>query len=241
MRALKIRRRAVAMIELIFAIVVIGIALLAVPNLITASTNSSYVALQQESINEAATKLNSILSYHWDEADTDPKFLDPILIVTDSGSSDLNEDNTTNKGRRKGTPKESYRSFIRADGVELNASTTLGMDSNDAGAKDDMDDFNGESVSFVQVQATTKDYIDQNISISTNVKYINDTNPVTSFDSKGISYNPNFAATVTGTKNVKAIDVTLTSTSGVQELQKTIVLHAFGCNIGAAELVERKF
>jgi len=230
-------KKAIAMIELIFAIVIVGIAMLSVPNLITTSTNSSFVALQQESINEAATKLNTILSYHWDEQDTDPKFIDPILVVSNSSSSDLDENGTT--GRRKGTPKESDRSFIRADGARLNASTTLGLDSNDGGTKDDMDDFNGENVSLVQIQTSNNDYVDKNISISTSVKYIADANG--NFGAKIINYNPNFGSTATGTTNIKAISVTLTSSSGVKELNKQIVFHAFGCNIGATELVERKF
>jgi hypothetical protein len=234
---IKPHREAIAMIELIFAIVVVGIALLSVPTLISTSTNSGFVVLQQESINEAAAKLNSILSYHWDEADTDTKFIDPILQTTNSSFPDLNEDG--NSGRRKGTPKESYRSFIRADGVRLPASTVLGIDSNDNGEKDDMDDFNGENVSLSQVETATNDYLDTTVSIATSVKYITDA--AMSFGSVSINYNPNFNSNTAGTTNVKLIRVTLTSTSGVDELEKTIILQAFGCNIGAVDLVEKRF
>ncbi len=230
-------KKAVAMIELIFAIVIVGLAMLSIPNLITASTSSSFVAFQQEAISEAATKLNSILSYHWDENDANESFLDPILVVTNSSSSDLDENGST--GKRKGTPKESYRSFIRSDGQRLYASTTLGMDANDGGLQDDMDDFNGESVSLENIQTSQNDYVDQNISISTTVKYFKDADG--DFDQKAITYNPDFSTTATGTTNVKAIEVNLTSTSGVDALNKTIILHAFGCNIGATELAERKF
>jgi hypothetical protein len=236
MKALRFRK-AVAMIELIFAIVVIGIALLAVPNLITVSTNSGFVVLQQESINEAATKANSILSYHWDEQDTDPRFIDPILKVTKSFSVDLEENGTS--GKRPGTPINSYRSFIRADGARLNASAFLGMDANDSGVKDDMDDFNGESVSLVQVQGATDDYIDQKVVINTTVSYIKDA--FGDFRSKLITFNPDFTPFTAGTTNIKSIKVTLTSQSGVKELEKTIVLHAFGCNIGAVELAQKRF
>jgi len=49
-------RKAIAMIELIFAIVVIGIALLSVPNLIYTATESGYTSLQQEAIASASSK-----------------------------------------------------------------------------------------------------------------------------------------------------------------------------------------
>jgi len=52
---------------------------------------------------------------------------------------------------------------------------------------------------------------------------------------------PLINSTTSGTTNIKLISVTLTSTSGVNELNKTIVLRAFGCNIGAAELEVRRF
>ena len=55
-------RKAIAMIELIFAIVVIAIVLMSAPTLINQSIKSSFVGFQQESINTVATHLNLILT-----------------------------------------------------------------------------------------------------------------------------------------------------------------------------------
>jgi len=76
------RRKGIAMIELIFAIVVIGIVLMSVPNLVWTAGKSGYVGIQQEAINEAASHLNMIWSYPWDERDTDEKVRAPILHVS---------------------------------------------------------------------------------------------------------------------------------------------------------------
>ncbi len=234
------KRRAVAMIELIFAIVVIGIAMLSIPTLISTATQSSAVVLQQEAINEAAAKANSILSYHWDEADSDEKFIDPILIVS-AGAAELQDYNST--GRRRGTPINSLRTFVRADGIRLPASTVLGLESGET-EQDDMDDFNGEDVGLTLVESATSDYVEKNTtSIKTAVKYMPDMGGASSFQTTSLIFNPDFTTPVPAGKssNIKLISVTLTSTSGIQELSKTIVLRSFGCNIGAVELEERKF
>jgi len=119
-------------------------------------------------------------------------------------------------------------------------STTFGdFDTNDSGVKDDIDDFNGESVSLTQIETSTNEYVDTAISITTTINYVADANG--NFSSQSISYNPNLSTPATGTTNIKTIKVTLTSTSGVNELKKTIVLRAFSCNIGAIELAEREF
>ena len=218
-RQSKPNRPAVAMIELIFAIVIMGFVLMSAPTLISTATKSGYVASQQEAINEAASQVNMILGYHWDENSADERFIDPILKVT-SGNSDLDEVNTTN--RRLGTPPESYRTFARADGAIFNASS-LGSDSGD---RDDVDDFSGES-RLVKIEDSTADYIEKGtIKMTTTIHYTQDSSPFTNSS---------------GTTNIKSITTTLTSESGLGELDKTITLKAFSCNIGGYSLEERDF
>jgi len=79
---IKIKRPAIAMIELIFAIVIMGIVMMSAPMIISTAAKSGYVTIQQEAINEAASQINMIMGYHWDESSSDETFLDPILSVT---------------------------------------------------------------------------------------------------------------------------------------------------------------
>ena len=60
-------KRAIAMIELIFALVIIGIVLMSAPMLIQQSIKSSNVALQQEAIVTASSQTAIVLSMNWDE------------------------------------------------------------------------------------------------------------------------------------------------------------------------------
>ncbi|ADV45683.1 type II secretion system protein [Nitratifractor salsuginis] len=248
-------RPAVAMIELIFAIVIIGIVLMSAPNLIRTVEKSGYVAIQQEAINEAAAHLNMVIGYHWDENDANESFLDPVLHVT-SGDSGLDEvllPDGNKSGRRAGTPKESYRKFIRSDGNDdLNASTILGLDSGESkGQEDDIDDFNGEPPYHLSNEGSpvtttcTSDYVEKttDISITTMVSYASDSpgggGYIDPGSDKKITFN--FPGAHSASTNIKKINVTLTSNSGVSELQKTIILKAFSCNIGATKLEERHF
>ena len=245
----QVKRPAIAMIELIFAIVIMGIVLMSAPMLISTASKSGYVAIQQEGINEAATKVNMIMGYQWDERNTDERYLAPILRVT-SGNSDLNAPDV-NASRRRGTPNESYRSFVRSDSIDdLNASllSTFGdtpLDTGDIG-EDDMDDFDGGStLNFIETSVS--DYVEDNttISINTVIAYNSDmlTPNTAAYNQSSITYDPFIAVTTpaTDTTNIKSITVTLTSSSGLDELDKTIILRAFSCNIGGYILEERDF
>jgi Tfp pilus assembly protein PilV len=61
-------RRAVAMIELIFAIVVMGFAMLAIPNITAQAAKSSQSAINQEAIVVVASNMQSLLSLQWTPA-----------------------------------------------------------------------------------------------------------------------------------------------------------------------------
>lgn len=229
-------RPAIAMIELIFAIVVMGIVMMSAPMLLSTANQSGYTAIQQESISEAATQMSIMMDYPWDENDTNGSHA-TVLNVT-SGDAALAGNTTTGglRKRRAGTPMLSHRLYISYDGSEFNAST-IGLDGTET--IDDIDDFNGTTVNLNEVVASTKDYIDVNISIDRNVSYMSDAAVNYSTGGGGtLSYTPDFNTTAP-TTNIKRLQVTLTSTSGVTELSKTITLHAFSCNIGNYKLEER--
>ncbi|NOR56706.1 MAG: type II secretion system protein [Sulfurovum sp.] len=232
----KTLRDAIAMIELIFAIVIMGIVMMSAPLLISTASKSGYVAIQQESINEVASQVNIILGYQWDENNTNESY-DPIVLNT-SGDGGLDENGVT--GVRAGTPKESYRKFFSSTG-QRGIASSIGADS---GEKDDMDDFDGTQVHLQQAQSGgTSDYIETTtIDIDRTVKYMSDAlisgNTYINGGGGTLSFSPTFTDG-TPTTNIKRIQVTITSSSGVEELDKTITLHAFSCNIGSFALEER--
>ncbi len=244
----QIQRPALAMVELIFSIVVIGITLMSAPMLIRQASNSGYVAIQQEGIGEAATRVNMIVGYEWDEADTRDSYAGTIL-QTDTNISELNETDIVvdpngtirGSGRRQGTPPESYRSYVDTGGDRYKATepADLGLETTDVG-EDDVDDFGAGGL--VTIKASDSDYIEKNsIVMATEVAYIDDIPDGGSYNVDEIVYNPNFSEVSTVSTNIKRIKVTLTSTSGVKELNKSIILNAFSCNVGTPALEERTF
>lgn len=240
----QLTRPGIAMVELIFAIVIMGIILMSAPQLINTAAKSGYVAIQQESINEAASRVNMIMGFHWDENSADETVLDPILQtaspVGDLAESTYADGNGT--GIRRGTPKESYRSFVRPDGSRFSA-TAAGALGND-GIENDIDDFTGTIGLVLSGAGTGEDYIEKNVTIVTEVRYISDAPDWNSYNTNTntINYDPNFTQTLGTTSSVKRISTTLTSDAGSpDELDKTITLHAFSCNIGGYKLEERDF
>lgn len=229
---IKILRPAIAMIELIFAIVIMGIVLMSAPMLISTGTQSTFVALQQEGINEAASRVNMIMGYAWDEQNTQENYLFPLLHT--SGDSAFNESGTT--ARRVGIPMTSQRTFILSDAnnSDLNASA-LGSDGGD---QDDIDDFGGTSL--VNIEAATIDYAEKStVNLATAIAYTGD-GVTGGYNQTTVTFVP-FSAPGGTTTNIKSITVNLTSTSGVGELEKEIILRAFSCNIGGYQLEERSF
>jgi len=232
-------RPAIAMIELIFAIVILGIVLMSAPQLISTANQSGYVTLQQEGIHEASSQMNLILSMPWDEQNTNELYIPPILRVA-GGDVNLNENAST--GRRAGTPSQSNRSFYRADGSAFFATPPANLGA-DGGDSDDMDDFNANS-SLANQEASTSDYIETTtIQIASSVRYGTDVALGGTYRNPGadnsINYNPPLNTTAFGQTNIKFITVTLTSTAGQDELNKTITLNAFAANIGGYKLEER--
>lgn len=239
-------RKAIAMIELIFAIVIMGIILMSAPMLISQASSSGYVAIKQEAINEAAAQVNLILGHYWDENNVD-ETEDSIILQT-AGDAGLNENNATGTltGRRAGTPDTSFRTFLTSTGLRSTA-TAVGRDAGetDDGDNDDMDDFTG-STTLTEIQASPDaNYIETTtIDIARNVTYMADApGGGTYLDPGGdnkITFSDPFSAAVPGgTSNIKQISVTLTSTSTADELEKQIVLRAFTCNIGSFRLEEQ--
>lgn len=224
-------RKGIAMIELIFAIVIIGIVMLPIPNLLSQATKSSIVTFQQESIAIAASHSNALMTYAWDEENTlsQPSYTKNILTVS-NGDNELNSTNRTVLGNRQ----------FKVGGI---ATSHLGRDSNATvvDSMDDVDDFVvvPQTLSRTGINTANQgDYIDQNITLSTNVIYGGDD---ANYTPPSITFNKPFDAAThplpptNGTTNIKLITVRLTSNSASSDLNsKDIVMKLFMCNIGAS-------
>jgi len=239
-------KKAIALLELIFAIVVIGITLVSVPNLIRTTTKASNGAVTQEAISNVASHIDMVMSQFWDEEATNPKYNNPILVVQ-NGNASLDEAKDSKGyylGRRVGSAISTSRRFtVDINGTKLKASNILSLEAGEL-EPDDIDDFNNQSFILVNRESTTAqegDYKDRSVQIATTVNYILDkpTN-VSNYNSSVIDFdNPfNVANISSKSTNIKSISVTLTS---INDPKKKIILRGFSCNIGSSKLKERKF
>jgi hypothetical protein len=217
-------KRGIAMIELIFAIVVIGIVLLSTPMLIQQSVNSGYVALQQESIAAVSSHTRMLLSKPWQ-----------------------NIDNSTNISKSLKELKPEEISFGRNFDRNLTI-LPIGADLNDT-YPNDIDDYDTKSFSIHNVATTNAisgDYIDQNITISTDITFTNDSRDIVKrsagsvIDIGNSIYNnqdiyPNRSY-------IKFVKVNLsTRNKDIPELEKNITLNAFSCYLGKYNFGEKEF
>ncbi len=232
------------MIELIFAIAVIGITLMSVPNLTSMSSKTTYVALQQESVTMLSSQLASIMTAQWDQKDTNDSIGYPVL-QTDSSTipactTALPLGVSDNDGR-----------YCRAlDDKYYQASSTLGADANDANTgSNDIDDFDNTTTEATvynseEIKTYQGNYIDVNISIKTNIWYGDDkphksNGSATTYKQQTTFSNP-FDRKITDgtTRNIKLIRARLTSHNPSKEIaDKNITMGAFMCNIGASKAI----
>ncbi len=230
-------RRAIAMIELIFAISVMGIVLMSVPMLITTATRSAQTAFKQESIAITASHANALMSYAWDEQNTQsqlPQQQNWILATQSTVTELINRPAAVgNPGakRRPGTAQASpASSFGPGKDQELDGQTE------ENASKDDVDDFDGTTVSLdsLETAVTQKgDYIDTNLTLSTSVIYGGDSaNYPACATSNGCAFSQPFTTAATGTSNIKQVTVNFTSSDTDTKIQ----MRFFMCNIGTADI-----
>jgi hypothetical protein len=241
------------MIELIFAITIMGIVVMSIPMLIKQSTASSYVALQQESIAAAAVQVNTIMTTAWDYWDTNATIGEPVLKTVSMTFGQCTGGATTPKG----VTAASGRYCLGLGGPPISYSATpygsFGTEGNEGISYDDVDDFDQRSYTIKVYHGENYptymgDYIDTNITVTSRIYYSDDTPRLangntspTGFDQTTTFSNPFRDLNTTPANvstNIKIISVTLSSQNPAEELKdKNITLSAFMCNIGAPKKI----
>jgi Tfp pilus assembly protein PilV len=216
-------RRAISLIELVFAIVIMGIAVMSLPLILTQVERSNEFSLQQEAILAAKTKIGDILSYEWDQNSYDATTQRALVVATASDANgDLNCSATTHA--RVGNVLSDYRRKCTTTAATTAANF---VDAN----INDVDDFNAQNITLNADpdNAGTLDYIFRNtLQLQTAVNYAAD-NAVYANQSLN-NFALNFAIHAT-TSNIKAISVTVSTGD------QNITLRAFTCNIGENTLL----
>lgn len=219
-------RKAASMIELVIAIVVMGIAVSALPMILTQSQRNNALSLQQEVIMATKTKISYILAYEWDEHSYDANASVSRVLETNAttASSAFNRIDA-NDTRRIGHVVADNRRRL------WDPTSTTGFPIAETNNANDIDDFHNvpedKNITssdmdyiFTVTLSPTVDYIDDGSAVNYNASDINFT-----FDTTGI----------TGPTNIKMVKVTTTG----PDINTT--LRAFACNIGESTIAKRQW
>lgn len=210
-------KKAASLIELVVAIVIMGIAVMTLPMMLTQTQKNNEFALQQEVLLAARTKIGDILTYKWDENSLVNDRV-AVLQVT-NGDSEFDPDDETRRIGHIHAYKRRKFSF------ENNASTVFAD-----GNLSDIDDFNGESVGLTLTKANL-DYRYTNLNMTTSVAYIADT---ANYADTNLSFTFETNSSTPST-NIKMI------TLQTAIIDTTFTLRAYSANIGESELLRRSY
>lgn len=217
-----------SMLELVVAIVVMGIAMMTLPLILTQVKSNNEFSMQQEAILATRTKLGDILTYAWDEQNTLGSGAAVVLDTNDTGSdTELNKNSTS---RRVGhVIADKRRKFLDTTNLAT-AHNALGSETGEATADyDDIDDFNTEVQQLSSSATSTFDYKFTDINLTTRVVYIDDN---ASYSQSTIALTLD-TANVGRRSNIKMIEVNATNA------QINFVLRSYSSNIGESELLRR--
>ncbi|MBV5278309.1 MAG: hypothetical protein J0647_04635 [Campylobacteraceae bacterium] len=219
-------RKAASMLELVIAIVVMGIAVMSLPLILTQSQNANALALQQEVILATKTKLGYILSYEWDANSYDANASVSRVLDT-NGSTSADAAFHTATTRRIGHIQADNR---RRLGDTMAVPTANGGANWGSVALGDIDDFDVKDENTT-IASQTMDYI-FNLQLHSTVNYISDT---ATYANQDMNFTFNASSTPANQTNIKMITVRTRDTSN----NVNIILRAFASNIGESGITKK--
>jgi len=230
-------RKGFSFIELVVAIVVIGIVFLTVPLILSETQKSSELSIQQEAVMAGATQLVNVMSYRWDEGQTDETVNGGYAKVLDTqnGATALRCIDMNGSRWRQGHFREADRRRCYNTVRNATDASALGPE----GDLDDIDDIimtDKEllvSASSAQELNASFEY-KKNYEVNLSVYYID--------DSTGFDYNQTKITGsidtdpwgATGSTNIKMLSATIVSGQG-----EKVVLRSFLANIGEYKIYHK--
>ncbi len=222
-------KKAVSLIELIIAIVIMGITVTALPSILTQADNSNIFALRQDAILAAKTKLKGVMSHEWDSTTFDPIDVKSYIVTTNSTNAQLIS--------RAGLVPLSGRRSYDPSGAGVRVATAI-PSSPPTGTFQSINDFNAETSGVAQSvimsdgnlnDAKNLDYIFKNMQLVTNVSYINDNGLDFSGNTAVFNFSPNAETTgsLATTSNIKRVAVNV----GI-DADQAVSLQSFVFNLG---------
>jgi hypothetical protein len=233
------------MIELVFAIVIMALAVITIPTIIMSNARNVETNLLQEAVLMATAQMGQTLSYQWD----DNSSLNTTLAKTEAldignpGDSELfrvnfdffynNGDINASDFRRGHFLEPLHRRMSPPYGAEVRtASAVLGQDGAEA-AMDDVDDI----ADYSQTLTETDEFgYKGTYRITGGAAYVSD---AATYSNNNIAFNFNPGAVAIS--NIKMITINVEKQDSAGNFQPVVLLRSFAANIGETDFYHREF
>lgn len=238
-------KKAFSIIEVVLAIIIIGISMLAIPTIISQSTLSNLHAIRQEAILSAKMQMSLMFAMPWDSKSIDSKTASHKVTLTDSKTPGLQNPIDTNGNEITGSKaRENLKTNIytkeKASKPSENTKNTKKLD-----GLDHLNNFSKELI--IKTDNTKKGDRDLIVPIKTkfSVSYIDDSLKKGNY-LKDQNTEFNFTTTTkTDTTNIKMIELKTCFTEEgknreCSDKNKDIILRAYSANVAPAFIITKE-
>ncbi len=230
-----VKHSAFTIIELLFAIVIIGLTVLSLPMMMQVNMDSSQASIQEEAIFAASAKMMQVLSYPWDEHSINPnqplsseKVVNVPLGNAKYSQRDINNTVDSNSSFRIGHVRQDlHRRFHENNTFAFfNVSNLVGNDDFTIIGMEEMAQLN-IPLSGLAGSGTYKDNYTMNVAVN----YISDADPAA---------NTPFilqTATIANPSNIRMVTVSIRDGNAAT----IATLRAYATNIGEVDYFKRTY
>jgi hypothetical protein len=221
------------MIELIFALVIMGIVFLTLPLILIQNADSVEDNLIQESIFLSSSKMSQLLTFQWDENSKDPAVIlsaADVLRVSATGDNEL--DRNASDFRRGHFREDKHRRMTPINNER--SASAIGLE---GAVYDDIDDFDG-IVNFDIITAPDVGGYKKRYRADVNVTYVNDNTDYTA-DPVNFAFT---TADAVNTTNLKMVETSIVQDrTGLGDWETSVLLRAYVANIGETGYFKRRY
>ena len=226
------------MIELIFALVIMGVVFITLPLILINDSTNVERNLMQEAIFASSTKVGQILTFPWDENSPDPAvtLTASNALRTTGGDNELDRNLTTDF--RVGHVPQPLHRRLTPNTAERFATNALGAE---AGGIIDIDDYDGAAnVNVSLIGAAGTEGYKKIYRVTTTVDYLNDN---TNYAASSINFTfDTLAAVPANPSNIKMITLsTDQNNSDGWSALPILQLRSFSANIGEPDFYKRTY
>jgi len=246
---------AFTLIELVFALVIIGLVAITIPSVLITNARQTETNLLQEAVLIATAKMNQNMAYRWDENSWDQvnTLHKTEAINVAAGDGNLNRvtfdyfygngDLNATDFRRGHFLEPLHRRMSPSSTAAARAATNI---NSEGGDYDDLDDIsaaaNTATINIAElVGALEGQGYKGNYTLSGVVSYVNDT-PASGYNAPIITYNFPTGGGVTnaaGSTNIKMVEIRVDAANTPEPID--IMFRTYSCNIGETDYYKRTY